>query len=69
MVAGALGGVVGFVWLALSVRCAACGTRIVWRAMSNKAASAWLAALASLESCPACGDRGDGTERIKPVAS
>jgi hypothetical protein len=69
MATGTLAGFVGFVWLALSTRCAACGTRVVWRAMSKEAARSWLVKLASLEACPACGDSGEGQQRGKVAGS
>ncbi len=56
-VAGALG-FGSLAWLWLSIRCHACGTRIVWWAMSEKAANAWLASIFALQACPRCGDAG-----------
>lgn len=58
MVLGTAVGTGALAWLSLSLRCAACGTRIVWWAMSEKAANAWLVAIFALQACPRCGDAG-----------
>lgn len=58
MLSGTGLGLVGLVWASLSVRCPVCGTRIIWWAMSKKAAGVWLTAVRSLEACPKCGNNG-----------
>lgn len=59
MLVGAAVGLVSLVWLFLAVRCARCRKSVVWWAMANKAAGAWLATLTALEACPNCGDEGE----------
>ena len=45
----------GFAWLVISVRCAACGTHLVWHAVTGQAHGDWLKWLASGPACPVCG--------------
>lgn len=66
MAAGGLVGLVSMLWLWLAVRCARCGKRIVWWAMSSKPSGAWLSAITNLQTCPGCGDAAGGP---KPASS
>jgi hypothetical protein len=54
MLAGIVVGLAGMVWSALAVRCPKCGTRLVWRAVSEQSTANWLMWLLHLDSCPSC---------------
>jgi len=41
-------------WLAVALRCPACGLRLLWRAVTNERATEWLIWLLSLSRCPLC---------------
>lgn len=51
-------GFVGFLWLALSIRCRVCGASVAWHWMRRSHWSTWVEALHTADSCPVCGDQG-----------
>lgn len=51
-------GVLGFLWLALSIRCRVCGSSVAWYWMRRSQLSVWAMALHTADSCPVCGDHG-----------
>ena len=54
MLVGAGMGVVGMVWSAVAVKCPKCGTRLLWRAVSEQSSGNWLTWLLHLDRCPSC---------------
>ena len=54
-VLGTLIGIVAFAWLFLTLRCAQCGLRLFWHAVSSKTMGGWLSWLLAVEKCPRCG--------------
>ena len=57
VVAALLGSFV--VWGVLTVRCPACGTRLLWKAAREQSPDSWWPWLSSLHTCPVCGAVGD----------
>jgi len=55
---GACLGIIGLGWLAVSVRCSNCSSRLGWKAISSQAADGWLLWLLKTESCPVCKSKG-----------
>lgn len=41
-------------WLTMSIRCARCGHRPVWKILRTQPAADWLAAVVTMDSCPNC---------------
>lgn len=50
--------VLGFVWAVASVRCPACGARLLWLAMREQRAENWWVWLHTLQACPVCRSGG-----------
>ncbi len=50
-------GLAGMVWSAVAIKCPACGTRLLWEAVSTQSAGSWLTWLLHLDACPSCGRR------------
>jgi hypothetical protein len=46
-------------WGVLTVRCPACGARLLWKAAREQTPDSWWPWLSSLQTCPACGAVGD----------
>jgi hypothetical protein len=61
MLVGTFLGILELLWVSLSVRCARCGKRVVWWAMSTQPSGAWLSTLTMLQVCPGCGDGAGDT--------
>ncbi len=57
-IAGVVVAVASYMWMAMSVRCPTCGTKLLWHAMSSKSPDEWLHWLITLERCPSCGNDG-----------
>lgn len=45
----------GLVWAVMTVRCQACGGRLLWKAVKEQPPGDWLVWLIRLEACPICG--------------
>jgi len=48
------GGMLSFVWLAVSVRCPECGARVAWFILRTAPANQWRTRLTNLTDCPRC---------------
>jgi hypothetical protein len=59
IVAGTAVGLTSMVWSAIAVRCPKCGTRLLWRAVSEESSANWLTWLLHLDACPSCGTRSE----------
>lgn len=55
LVLGVLVGAGGLTWTAVSVRCVACGERLVWRTIRTYGWADWLPQLLAIRDCPRCG--------------
>jgi hypothetical protein len=58
---------IALIGASLSIRCAHCGLRLVWYALSKKGIGAWLDWLLHVKECPKCGgssveDNGEATK-------
>lgn len=55
-IAGAIVGSLAFAWLALSIRCPACGGKPAMWALMTEKSSNWYVKLTNAEKCPICGE-------------
>ncbi len=55
-IAGAVVASLAFAWLALSIRCKACGSRPAMLTMLAQKSSNWYVELTRSETCPVCGE-------------
>lgn len=46
--------IIAFLWGTLSVKCRACGNRLVWQSMRNEPAHNWLNSVLQSRQCPKC---------------
>jgi hypothetical protein len=56
---GMIASIVGFAWGSLSVVCRSCGNRLVWQAMKEEHANAWLETIITRNSCKKCNHNFD----------
>lgn len=46
------------IWAIVTIRCPACRTKLLWRAVRHEGVSSWGESLAVLDRCPVCGFSG-----------